>query len=40
MQQSAEQTAQEMPDTTDLYAQDVQIVARDGKLYYLPAQSA
>lgn len=40
IQQSAEQTAQEMPDTTDLYAQDVQIVARDGKLYYLPAQSA
>jgi len=27
-------------DTTDLYAEDVQLIAKDGKVYYLPESKA
>lgn len=27
-------------DTSDLYAEDVQLIARNGKIYYLPESTA
>ena len=38
--QASGRISEHLHDTSDLYAEDVQLISKDGKVYYLPADKA